>query len=163
MADAIDSIRKSAWMGGSEPDRPSSLEMHRENFAFDGDLSAFEYDARTRFQLLAGVNEAIPEFAIRIREESGIRRLAVQQQTLHDAATGNPTTQKSRGKDARIVENQQIARDEIAVEVGERDMFDRAAAVKHQEPRSATFRRRMLRNQRLGQFEIKIRNVHRHL
>jgi hypothetical protein len=86
------------------------------------------------------VNEALPEFALGIGDRgSGIRQFPIQQQTLHDTTTGNPVTQKSRGKDTRIVENEEIARRKIAVEVAEHHVFDRAGAAKDQESRSATF------------------------
>ena len=67
---------------------------------------------------------------------------------------------KPRGKNARIVEDEQIAGHEIPVEVGEHRMIDRALASKHQQPRSAALRRWMLCNQRIRQFEIEIRNIH---
>ena len=86
-------------------------------------------------------------------------RLA-HEQTFHLAAARIAAAEESRRKDARVVEHQQIARAQEAPEVGERRVLERPARARHhQQPRTPAFGR-LLRDERLGQLEVEIGNVH---
>ena len=150
MADAIDGVGETFGMRGAQTDRPSPLEMHRQHFAFDPDVAAFEYHLATRLQLLARVDEAFPR--------AGFDR--TKQQTFHGAASGNPMAQQSRWKYTGRVQDEEIAGPEIALEVREVLVFDRAGAMEDEEARSTAFAWRMLRDKRFRRFEIEVRDVH---
>src|SRR6185503_132992 len=69
--------------------------------------------------------------------------------------------EQTRGKDARVVDHEQIARDEIVLEAGKRCVLDRpAVAVQHEQPRLAAMRRWLLRDELFGQREVEAGDVH---
>ena len=68
--------------------------------------------------------------------------------------------QEAAREHLRIVENQQVARAKKPPEVGERRVLERPASARHhQQPRTPAFGG-LLRDQRLGQLEVEVGNVH---
>jgi hypothetical protein len=89
-----------------------------------------------------------------------IRVKLPQQQAFDGAAARNPLPEQPGGKDARIVEDEQISARQVATELAEHRVVDSAVAVKDKHPRCAALFRRKLRDQFFGQVEIKICYVH---
>src|ERR1041384_2012517 len=68
--------------------------------------------------------------------------------------------EQARWKNARIVHDEEIARIEITAEFRECRVLDVRVAAQYEQPGAAPLFGRMLGNQRLGQLEVEIRNVH---
>jgi len=69
-------------------------------------------------------------------------------------------TQQSGRKDTSIVRDEQIARGEVTPELGKDRVLEAHAAAEDEKPRSTAILRRMLGDQRLGQLEIKLGDIH---
>src|ERR1051325_6437701 len=83
-----------------------------------------------------------------------------QQQTFDSAAARHTMPEESGGKDASIVEHEDIPRHQITAELAERCVVDAVVTMEHEQSRAATHFRRMLRDEGFRQVEVEIRNVH---
>jgi hypothetical protein len=145
VADAIDRVSEATRVSRRKSDRASSLEMHRHDFAVDAYAIPLEEHRCARLQLLSGMNQRIPRLGIG-DSGSGIRGFAVQKQAFDDAPTRHAMTEKPRRKDARIVQDDQIPRDKITAEVGERGVLNSVVTMKDEQPRAAALHWRALRD-----------------
>ena len=98
---------------------------------------AFEHDARSNPQLLPRVHQRLPAIVLEMPD----------QQALDRAAAGHAPAEKPRRDDARVVDDEQIARRQQVRKRRDRRMIDSAGhAVESHEPRAAPLGRRVLRN-----------------
>jgi hypothetical protein len=69
--------------------------------------------------------------------------------------------EQTRGKNARVVDHEQIAGNQMVLEPRKLGVLDSAAvAVQHEQPRLSTVRRGLLRDELFGQCEVEVRDVH---
>jgi hypothetical protein len=118
--------------------------MHRHDFAVDAHAIPLEEHRRAWLQLLSGMNKGVPFGSVGIWDSGfGIWDLR-EQETLERTAARNAMTKKPRRKDARIVQDEQIAGDEITAEVGEHRVLNSVVTMKDEQPRTAALPRRVL-------------------
>src|SRR6476659_1043029 len=93
-----------------EPYRPPAEELTRHNFAMQPD-AALEHEPCSWFQFLARVHERIPFPNILPRRRAiGISK--PDEEALDRTAARHAMADQSRGEHARVVDNQEIARNE---------------------------------------------------
>src|SRR5437762_13301356 len=144
VADTIDRIGKATGVIRRKSNRASPLEMHRHDFAVDTHAIPLEEHRRAGLQLLSGMNQRVPFRTVGIRDLGfGIWDLR-QQETLERTPTWDAMTKKPRREDARIVQDDQIARDEITAEVCEHRVLNSVVTMEDEQPRAAALARRML-------------------
>ena len=86
---------------------------------------------------------------------------APEQQALDLPAARIAMAEQARRDDARIVDDEQIARREEGWQIADDVVSPRASMpVHHEQPRRAARGGRLLRDQVLGQFEIELTQVH---
>ena len=126
------------------------MEQPLEDLAAE-DPRTLKHNPRSRFQLLARVHEGFPRVA------SGM----TNEQTLDGAAGRRPPAEEPRRKDARVVDDEYIARFEKLRECGDRSIAHRTScAIEEKHPRRTSLGRGVLRDQFSGQIEVEIANVH---
>ena len=86
---------------------------------------------------------------------------AAQQQALHRPAARHPAAEQTRGKHARVVDDDEVARGEKVGQRREPSMCNGAGrAIQVKEPRRAPIGGRLLRDQAGRQVEVEIADVH---
>ena len=69
-------------------------------------------------------------------------------------------TKQTRGKDARVIDDEQVAWNQVLRQIRERRVFGATGTMHDQQTRSAALLRRILRDQRVWELEIEFVNVH---
>ena len=119
---------------GPETNDSASVELLLEHLAVDR-VNSFKRDPRSLVQFLPRMHQSFPEFGKRVPRISGSQ--SSHQEALHGAARRHAVSEQARGKHARVVDDDEVAR---AQEVGQRTdcgMRDGSAvAAKVQQPRS---------------------------
>ena len=88
-------------------------------------------------------------------------REATDQQALDAPVAGDATAEQARGKDARVIDDEQIARTKEPRQIRHGRVCYRAAVpAEMEEPGSRAFACRLLRDQLGRQIEVEIANVH---
>ena len=158
MANAVDRFVHGFPAVCPQPDHPAPeppecgyFSMHRDN--------AVEDHMRAAFQLLARMHERFPPLSRLVSATAG-RQRPPDQQTLDRSATRHAPSEQPGGKDAGIVDDEQITRGETTPELCKHRVLDAVAAAKDEQTRPTTIGRRMLRDQRVRQLEVEISNVH---
>jgi hypothetical protein len=84
-----------------------------------------------------------------------------QQKAFDGAAPGQPPPEQPRGEHPGVVEDEEIARPEVFGELCERSVLDIAGfPVQDEQPRCASLRGRLLRNQLIWKIEIEVGGIH---
>ena len=146
MSQRVDQLTDALTGFGSKTDEAAPEEPSFEDFRSHRSRGPFESDERADAEFLARMDERLPD---------GFRMFP-KQETLGGAARWNTASEQTGGKDARVVDDQDVPGPEQSGELGNHSM-SRASVVPRQnhQPRFAT-RRRRLRDQFLGQIEIKV-------
>jgi hypothetical protein len=139
-----------------------------QDFGVERPLS-LKHDPRPRVQFLPRMNQRLPTFssAPSLLRPSSVPAAPLppqtpDQQALDRAAARYPPPEKSRGKDAGVVDDQEIARAQKIRERSNGRMRNCSGlAIQVQKPRSSPIRRRRLRNQVGRKREVKIADIHR--
>ena len=155
---SIASSRDSAAVG-PQPDHPTAEPPALGHFSMDRG-NALEDDPRAAFQLLARMHERFPPLSRLVFATAG-RRRPPDQQTLDRAAARHAPSEQAGGKDAGVVDHDEVARAEQRRQLGDpgvRDGTGRAGQVK--QPSTAPIGDRLLRDQISGQVVVEVADVH---
>ncbi len=86
------------------------MEPPREYFSMQGIFAFAELQSRPLLEPLARMHQCFPHFFVTMVPR--MTRNAADEETLGGASTRQATAQQSSGEDARVVEDQQVARRE---------------------------------------------------
>src|SRR5262249_22020494 len=149
--DRVDRCVDRRTVVGPEPNDASSKKASLENLAVQR-VTSLEQDARTRLQLLARMHERLPVIGVgRSRDE----------QALDHSAAGHPTAEQARRKNARVVDDYEVARVKKIGKRGDRRVADGSRCPREvKQARTAALRGRLLCNELGWKIEVELADVH---
>jgi hypothetical protein len=112
VTNSLDEARNGFSTRGLEPNRSSAVEVTPKHFTDEGRTISLETHVRTGLELLPGVHQRFPHLGGSLGTRLGIQCAnfqAANQQTLNGPATRHAMTEQSRGKHARVIDDDQIA------------------------------------------------------
>ena len=127
VADRVDDVVHGGRAVGPEPDQTAPVEPPLQNLgAQAGRACRAERQLCSGLQLLPGMDERLPVLIV----------AAAQQQALHRSAARHPAAEQTRGKHARVVDDDEVARGEKVGQRREPAMCNGAGrAIQVKEPR----------------------------
>ena len=134
-----------------EPDRAPPVMVTGEHLQLQPVAAGFECRPRSDLQLLSGMDERIPAFAVQPR----------QQQTLDGAAARRAAAEQPRRHHARVVDDEHVARLQQRVQI--RNAMVRAlpgGAVEPEQARRVPDRRRFLGDKLGWKLVVEVRQAH---
>ena len=103
------SPRRSAAVISPQPDGPAAMEVPGQNLSVKPYSLALEHDARAGLELLSRMDKGVPDTQLRSGRIGNSRVGAAEQQTFDRAPARRAAAKQSRRKDARVVEDEEIA------------------------------------------------------
>jgi hypothetical protein len=145
MADPIDSVDDVDALIGPQPYRPAAVKVSLDDFALQTHAIARVLFARARLELLSGVHQGFPMSRTpnsqRLNSQAANSQTTVRmgswklanEQAFGGSAAWKSMSQQPRGKDLRVVQDEEIAPAQILGDARKGCVFDLSAlSIEHE-------------------------------